>query len=313
VRKLLLQDFIEKAKQVHGETYNYDLVDYVGNKIKVKIVCYKHGIFEQQPSNHTHGAGCLQCGLVVMGLSKSQTKDGFVEKAKQVHGETYNYDLVDYVGNKIKVKIVCSEHGIFSQRPNDHLSNYGCPSCGSTKITTEKFIKRANQIHANKYSYEKVKVILSKKKVTINCPEHGYFEQVVDYHLQGNGCPKCRESKGERFIRKVLIKAKVKFESQFIFSGCKYIRPLPFDFAIFHGNMLIGVIEYQGIQHYIPQAFGSGVLSANEQFELVKKRDTIKLDYCKEHNIPILQISYLEVENCKTPIIEFLAGLEGNS
>lgn len=120
-------DFIKKANLKHGEnTYDYTEVNYVNSLTKVKIRCSidDHGVFEQTPKSHLL-YGCPKCG----GTKKSNTDD-FIKKAKLIH-IIYNYDykLVNYVGNKIKVKIVCNEHGIFEQSPNDHLNGSGCPLC----------------------------------------------------------------------------------------------------------------------------------------------------------------------------------------
>ena len=78
------------------------------------------------------------------------TKEEFIEKAKKVHGDEYDYCLVEYKNNKTKVKIKCPKHGIFEQTPNVHM-NHGCPACGkeSNVLTTEQFIKKAKEIHGD--------------------------------------------------------------------------------------------------------------------------------------------------------------------
>ncbi len=55
------ENFIEKSKIIHGDKYDYSLVKYFNDKTKVKIVCKKHGVFEQRPNHHLTGRGCSIC------------------------------------------------------------------------------------------------------------------------------------------------------------------------------------------------------------------------------------------------------------
>ncbi|WP_415407971.1 DUF723 domain-containing protein [Sulfurovum sp. CS9] len=129
--------------------------------------------------------------------TQSKKTLAFIAKAKAKHGERYNYSLVEYVKNNEKIKIVCPEHGIFNQVPGSHLSGSGCPKCGFArrsnlrKSTLSDFIKKAEQVHADRYDYSLVEYSTSYKKVKIICPEHGTFQQRPNSHLKGQGCPKC--------------------------------------------------------------------------------------------------------------------------
>jgi hypothetical protein len=118
------EEFIKMAKSIHGDGYDYSLVEYKNNKTKVKIICHEHGIFEQKPIHHLRGHGCHECG------DKRLTTKQFIEKAKSIHKDKYDYSLVEYKNNKTKVRIICPEHGAFEQRPNDHLRGRGCSKCG---------------------------------------------------------------------------------------------------------------------------------------------------------------------------------------
>lgn len=133
------ESFIQKAREVHGNRCDYSLVEYNSNDSKVKIVCPKHGIFEQTPANHLKGRGCPDCGG-----SKKLTSEYFVQKAREFHGEnTYDYSKVDYLNSRTKVKIVCPEHGDFEQTPNNHMKGNGCPGCaagGGFDITKTGFL-----------------------------------------------------------------------------------------------------------------------------------------------------------------------------
>ena len=104
------EDFIKKAKAVHGDRYDYSKVQYVHNKTEVCIICREHGEFWQKPKNHLSGYGCPICS----GRKKMRTSD-FIKKARSVHGEKYDYSKADYKGNTEKVCIICPEHGEFWQ------------------------------------------------------------------------------------------------------------------------------------------------------------------------------------------------------
>ena len=80
-------------------------------------------------------------------MPKKLTTEEFIEKAKQIHGDKYDYSLTEYKSNKKKVKIICPIHGVFEQRPLNHLQGCGCIKCsGLEKLTTDEFIKRSKQI-----------------------------------------------------------------------------------------------------------------------------------------------------------------------
>ena len=117
----------------------------------------------------------------------------FVKKAKGIHGETIDYSNVDYKNSLTKVELKCNKCGrTFHQNPNNHLSGQGCPYCnGKPKSNTEDFIKRARLVHGDKYDYSCTMYTNTRTKVLIKCPKHGYFHQVANHHLNGNGCPVC--------------------------------------------------------------------------------------------------------------------------
>lgn len=118
-------DFIKKAKEIHKDTYDYSKVDYEAAHNKINIICPIHGEFYQTPNNHLQGKGCLSCRYV---FRRDKIID-FVQKAKEIHGDLYNYSKVDYIDTYRKVHIICKEHGPFYMRPNNHLMGQGCPFC----------------------------------------------------------------------------------------------------------------------------------------------------------------------------------------
>ena len=190
------QTFIEKARQVHcneGIYYDYSKTEYINTNTKVVITCHKHGDFELKPRNHLEGSGCKEC---VRERITSTFKE-FIERANALHNNKYRYKCNDYRNTDTKVTIICPEHGEFKQRAAKHLKGQGCRKCFNkrtgerTKRTNDDFIKEAQSIHDNAYSYEKVDYIECHSKVIITCPDHGDFAQTPNSHLLGQGCPLC--------------------------------------------------------------------------------------------------------------------------
>ena len=140
MKKLTPQKFIEKAKEVHGDTYDYEKCAYSKMRKKIIISCKRHGDFEMLPSSHINQKqGCKECKRFSRLNNRRLTTEQFIEKAKQIHGDTYDYSLVEYKNNKTKVKIICSIHGVFEQEANSHLQGFNCLKCGV--VSREKKMK----------------------------------------------------------------------------------------------------------------------------------------------------------------------------
>ena len=127
---------------------------------------------------------------------QKSTREIFIKRAREVHGDKYDYSKVEYKNNKTKVCIVCSEHGEFWQNPNHHLSGQGCPYCSDRlhahlSYDTEHFVTLAKAVHGDKYDYSQVEYKNARSYVSIVCPKHGVFTQKAKTHLEGRGCPKC--------------------------------------------------------------------------------------------------------------------------
>ena len=204
-----VMNFIEKSKKIHGDRYDYSLVEYVNNSTKVKIICHIHGVFEQIPAKHTRGSNCPSC---VINMRKEKNNNyyskHFIEISKNIHNNKYDYSLVEYLNNNTKVKIICPIHGVFEQLPSNHSKGANCPSCVSDsrkkrmKKDNDYFLQKAVEIHGLVYDYSKVDYINNRNKVTILCSKHGSFEQEPRYHLTGSKCPKCvNEEKSKSMIK----------------------------------------------------------------------------------------------------------------
>lgn len=286
-KKLTTEEFIDKAKLIHGIKYDYSLVDYISTRVKVKIKCLEHGEFEQVPNEHLSGSGCKKCGLNTIKNKFKSNNSEFISKAIEIHGDEYDYSLVEYVNAHVKIKIICKEHGEFEQNPNNHLNGKGCSRCAGKcrSLTTDMVIDDFNKIHNDKYDYSMVNYIDNLTKISIICPIHGTFKQTPAAHKQKQGCPLCNASKGEDTIKTFLKEHKINFIQQYRFSDCKHIKPLPFDFYLPEYNICI---EFNGKQHYEPVSYWGG----EDGFKLRKKLDNIKMEYCHKNNIPLITIKY---------------------
>jgi len=117
-------------------------------------------------------------------MNKKLTTEEIIQRCKKIHGDKYDYSLVDYIGIELKIKIICSKHGVFEQLVSNHTDKkQGCPKCVGRYRTTAEFINKSNLIHKNKYDYSLVDYKNSHSKIKINCPIHGEFEQISIDHL----------------------------------------------------------------------------------------------------------------------------------
>ena len=283
-KKLTTEEFIEKAKQVHKDAYNYNKVKYVNAKTKVCIICPIHGEFWQTPDKHLAGHKCPFCNI-----KQKLTIEEFIKKANIVHNDFYNYSKVKYLNKDTKVCIICPIHGEFWQTPHNHITGKnGCPICRYIKsgknqmISINEFIKKAKQIHKNKFIYDYAVYKGYEKPLKIICPILGEFWQTPSSHLQGHGCPKCNQSHLEKEVMQFLEDNNIKYEYQRKF---KWLGQQSLDFYLPDYNI---AIECQGKQHFIPTNFGSKTTKSEDCYNVIINRDKRKLKICKENNVKIL-------------------------
>lgn len=206
-KKKTTEQFIEEARNVHGDTYSYTNAVYTGADNKLIITCKEHGDFLQRAAGHTVGYGCKKCATTEASRRITKTTEEFIDKATEVHLSKYSYVNSVYKGAKDKIVITCPIHGDFKQNAGDHLAGKGCKKCGnlltgtsvramSNRVSVEEFISRSEDIHKNVYDYSMVEEFnTTVDKVQIGCPLHGMFWQQVSKHLLGHGCRKCGSTK----------------------------------------------------------------------------------------------------------------------
>jgi very-short-patch-repair endonuclease len=237
-------------------------------------------------------------------MGRKLTQSEFELKARLTHDDAYQYHN-DYVNNRTKISITCNCGLEFKQTPAAHLIGQGCPRCcrsSGGRLTTNSFIDKANDVHGGIYDYSKVEYSYNIIPVCIICKDHSEFMQTPHDHLSGCGCPMCKESVGEREVRKVLECNNISYEFQYRFDDCRDSYPLPFDFFIPDMNLLI---EYDGIQHYEPVDHFGGL----DNLKIVQKRDSIKNKYVKDNGIKLIRIHYKEIDMINEKLKELICGL----
>lgn len=208
-RKMTTEEFIKKAKEIHGDIYDYSVSIYISSQTLINIKCKKHGIFQQKPNGHlSKRAGCNKCAIERNSDKQRSTTEEFNVKARELWGDRFDYSNVEYINASTHITILCKEHClIFGQTPNGHLSgNNGCTKCLGWCKNTEEFIKKAREIHGDNYDYKESCWVKCDIKVKIGCKIHGEFEQTPNGHLCGHGCEKCARGMNifstEEFIEK---------------------------------------------------------------------------------------------------------------
>jgi very-short-patch-repair endonuclease len=281
-----------------GAKYDYAETEYRHSNEKVSIICPAHGAFTQTPHHHLKGQGCRSCGHAKrFGTGDlAYNLSWFIERAGAVHGDRYDYSGTEYRGTQEKLRIRCPKHGLFEQRADGHLAGHGCPSCaadrgaGFRSTTQEDFLTRARQVHGDDhFDYSQVEYEAMITKVTIICAVHGAFQQKPHHHVNGHGCPKCREPRGEIQVRKVLTALGLPYVRQWKHPGLRRQLPLAFDFAVPH---LKTAIEFDGEQHRRPIRFGSMTEEhAANQFKTVQERDAAKNRWADEHGWTLIRLT----------------------
>jgi len=313
------KEFIKKAETVHKDENNEPLFDYsktnyIGSKYPVTIICKKCGNeFSQRASHHLNGTGCKKCANEKMRIRRLSNTENFINKAKIIHSDKYNYDKVIYVNNLEKVKLKCNKCDYeFLQTPQSHLNGNGCPICARKnhslfmKKSRETFIEESEIIHRDNngdtlYDYSNVDYKGYKIPVIIRCKKCGHdFLQKPKHHLYDSGCQNCNKSRGEKYILNRLKQNNIKFETQKRFEECRNKIHLPFDFYLPDFNICI---EYDGIIHYEIR----NNLGGFERLVQQKINDRIKNKFCIDNNIKLFRIKYSDnIKESFQTIIDYI-------
>lgn len=240
------------------------------------------------------------------------SQDMYITKALGIHHGKYSYQKTKYVNMRTNITVTCPLHGDFNVLASNHvkvlrrldishLSPTGCPECGKAHVisrnikgrkTTDQFVSEAEEVHEHRYLYHKVNYTTNYNKVEIICERHGSFFQQPVNHLRGTGCPRCKNSRGQTKIARVLSNKGIEYFSEYSFEDCLgESGKLKFDFFIPSKNLLI---EYDGEQHFKPVRFHDKMThqQATDQWKKTQKYDSTKTSYARERGISLLRINY---------------------
>lgn len=309
-------EFLNRIPTENLKLFNYDLVPnkFLYNE-KITIRCLVHNFtWNQIAASHIQGQGCKFCKGDKIRNCKFKDIEYFKIKSNKKHNNFYDYSKTIYNGMHEDVTIICPVHGEFRQNAGRHSDGSGCQLCKSQKMRdrrlsimdTCQLINKFNLIHKDRYNYDEVFYINAKTPVKIKCKKHGYFYQLPFVHLNGNGCSKCKNSKGEFIIQNVLDNHVIEYISQKIFPECRYKLPLKFDFYLPDYNLCI---EYDGEGHFAPIKYKGTTYDTHQadmKFEESKIRDSIKTEFCNTNSINLLRIPYWEKDNIEDILIKIL-------
>ena len=286
-KPLTKEIFIERARKIHGDKYDYSKVEYIDNKTKVCIICPIHGEFWQRPYEHWHGKGCKKCANEIIGNTLRKTTEQFIKDAKKVHSDKYDYSKVEYKGAHTKVCIICPKHGEFWQTAGSHLQGQGCLECAKEMSSLSKiqglegFKKKVKDKYGNKFILVEETYKDSKTKMCIICPKHGEFWITPNNFLRGHNCPRCKNSLLENELSSFLNKNRINFYTRVNKETFPWIGRQHLDFYLPDYNV---AIECQGGQHFKPV----NIFGGKDEFTKRRLLDEKKLNLCQNNGITLL-------------------------
>lgn len=284
------EDYINELYQINPNIEAIEL--YSGAQTKILHRCLIDGhIWSVAPNVVLHGYGCPECKNKLLSSLFMKTHDEYVNQVQSIN--QYIDVLGIYKGSDIPILHKCKidDYEWFT-RPQNVLNGTGCPKCaGNMQRTHDEYVALVANINKN------IEVVGDY----INCDTPIWHRCVIDGRmwiarpvdiLKGKGCPQCSQSHGEKTILNWLTDHHIIFIPQKKFSDCRDKNELPFDFYLPDYNVCI---EYDGEQHFRPVDFaGKGETWATTNFEKIKRHDTIKTQYCENHNIHLLRIPYFK-------------------
>ena len=281
--KLDTDTVIKRFKAVHGDIYDYSLINYKNDTTKMPIICLLHGLFYQSHQGHYRQEhGCPKCGKIRSIQKQIYDLQSLINKLPCDMSNVLDFNQTIYRGMHAPIKVRCRKHDtIYDTLPNEifYKHNIFCPKCNKERSEERrrknfvKLIEKAHNIHHHKYTYNTNKTATDHyEKINIECPYHGWFAQTLNDHIYGKcGCPICNSSHGETRIGIYLNERNISFEFQHktkIDNSYHW-----FDFFIPAYNLMI---SYHGKQHYMPIKFFGGLRAFKNTKERDKKKEIAK-------------------------------------
>ena len=280
------------------------LSEYVDWNTKIKCRCRIDGYeWNGNVSTLLYGGGCKICGYKkVWEVRGRKTTEDFISEMKMVNSNIEVLSKYNGSHNLVKCKCLIDNCEWESYACNLLNKSAGCPECAKRNIqnleslSDEEFKRRLKETNQNIIALDTY--INANTKIRFKCKVHNYIFKTSPrtfLYKGGKGCPYCNQSMGENKMVSILEKMGFQIKQQHTFDDCINIRKLRFDAFDVKNNI---IYEYQGQQHYYPIDFANkGDKWAKEQYLIGKQRDDIKIKYCKENNIPLIEIPYWEYDD----------------
>lgn len=297
MKKKTHSEFIEEVKLAYPDNSITINGIYVRNNEPIRVTCnICNYSWNPTPSSLTRGiTSCKKC------RAAKRTRDSSWYLKKLESKGLNIVPLEEYRGATTPINHRCNVcNSEFKTPPTYHIQGHGCKKC-AINLRAKLYSSNINEYNEklndkfNGTIYAVGIYTNNKTKVTHVCSICNHkWKSRPDMMLYGNSsCPVCEMSEGERQIYNILISNKVKFERQKSFPDCRYIKPLPFDFAIYDHNNIVALIEFDGEQHFKPKECFGG----EKEYLKTLKRDSIKTEYCVVNNIKLIRIPYYEKHN----------------
>lgn len=292
-RRKTHQEFLEELHLKN--TNNIEVLGtYKTTDTKIKVLFKECGhVRYMTPKHLLRGQGCGHENC----MSKKISHMKLSKKLDKRYGQFQDLGITllsSFEGVKQNIKIKNNKCGhVYETNAGNVLGGSGCPVCHGIK-DDELFKKEIKERYGDEYTIlGKYTNGLTKIKTKHNPCGH-IWHPTPKTLLRRRTCPKCNKSKGEHFVSEFLKSNNIDYKTQYIFTDCKHINPLPFDFAITIDGQL-KLIEFDGSQH-----FGKSNYWGNkDRYNDIKRNDNIKNQYCKENQIPLLRIPYWWIRNDK--------------
>ena len=190
-------DFINELKQIYGNKYDFSHYNYINYNTREELTCHKHGVFYRSPYELLNGRECPICMKKERKIRTKITNfNKFLEKAREIHGNKYDYSKAKYVGCYTPIEIICPIHGIFLQKPTYHLSGNGCQKCATDMIKSNAEMEITEFIKGFGYDVKtSVRDIIPPYELDIYVPDkkiaieydglywHNEINKEKNYHL----------------------------------------------------------------------------------------------------------------------------------
>lgn len=306
-----LEVFKEEAEKIHGSNYNYEEVTDLhinnGTQSKIPIKCNQCGN-RWITSIKVHINSKSKCP--VCARSWRWTRDSFIIRANEIHGDKYDYNYItpEHINGKNSyVPILCKRcNKVWSPTIASHINNKSCcPNCPNiNRWNLEKFLTRASEIHGDKYNYSLISgdmVTDAYSYVPIICNKcNNSWKITVNNHINhGCGCPYCNISKGELACESILNELGIQYITQ---ANITSLPTRKYDFSfVYKGSSFL--LEFDGMQHFqYVEHFHRNV----DKFIEKQHIDFIKTQKALDQGYKLIRISYLQFDNIKYHIITAL-------